>query len=269
MPVPELITSSSNPLIKRIRSLEQRKTRRREGAFLLEGVQPVWRAAEAGAEIETLVVAPDLVADSFAQSLIEAQIAAGTRIAYVSAELFGRISKRQGPMGIAAVLLSELGGLEDLDAANASFILALHEIGNPGNLGTIIRSADAAGVSAVVLLGDCADPFSPTAVKASMGSLYALPIVAEASPEVFLSWATKHELTLVATSARAEIPYWGLDVDVRTILLMGSEGDGLPLNLQDSCDLAVQIPMVGSASSVNLAVATGVVLFDVLRRRPK
>ncbi|MFV1992179.1 MAG: TrmH family RNA methyltransferase [Acidimicrobiales bacterium] len=267
MTVPELITSSANPLVKRIRALDSRKIRKREGAFFLEGVQPVWRAIQAGAEVEVLVVAPELVADSFAQDLCDTQVESGTRVAYLSAELFGRISERKGPTGIAAVLLGRTGSLNSLEVTATSLFVALHEVSNPGNLGTIVRSADAAGAAGLLLLGNCADPFAPAAVKASMGSLYSLPIVAEPLPDEFTAWAHEHGLRLAATSAHSETPYWDLDLASPTVLLMGSEGAGLPAELVDRCDLVLQIPMVGSASSLNLAAATSIILFDVLRRR--
>jgi len=263
----ELITSSANPLVKRIRALDSRKIRKREGALFVEGVQPVWRAIQAGAEVDVLVVAPDLVADSFAQDLCDNQLESGTRVAYLSAELFCRISDRDGPTGIAAILRGKIGDLDSLEITAASLFIALHKVSNPGNLGTIIRSADAAGASVLILLGGCADPHAPAAVKASMGSLYSLPIVQDPSTDNFVDWASEHEVALAATSAHSATPYWDLNLDSPTVLLMGSEGAGLPAELLDRCDVALQIPMVGLASSLNLAAATSIILFDVLRRR--
>jgi RNA methyltransferase, TrmH family len=143
---------------------------------------------------------------------------------------------------------------------------ALHEIGNPGNLGTIVRTASAAGASGVILIGPSADPYDPAAVKASMGALFTVPVVAAASAAEFLDWARARSLTVVATSGRASVSCWDADLRPPLALLLGSEGDGLPDELLAAADLSVAIPMTGTAESLNLAVAAGILLYEVRRR---
>jgi TrmH family RNA methyltransferase len=261
-----LITSAANPVIKRLRLLGERKHRRREGAFVVEGVQPVWQAVEAGAEVELLVVAPGLLGDSPAAAMVAQREAAGLRVARVTSELFGRVSARDGPSGLAAIVRSRLAGLAALEVVPDSVFVALHEIGNPGNLGTIIRTADAAGAAGVVLIGPAADPFDPVAVKASMGALFAVPLAHAATVAEFFTWAAGAGVAVVTTSARAEVSFWAAAYPRPLALLLGAEGTGLPPGVLAVGHLGVRIPMTGTAESLNLAVAAGLLLYQA--RKP-
>jgi RNA methyltransferase, TrmH family len=264
--VADLITSAANPLVKRVRQLADRKHRRREGAFVAEGIQPVWQAVEAGADVEVLIVAPDLLRHPGAAAMVAAQEAGGTSVARLSAELFTRISDREGPAGLAAIVRTAPTALADVEARTDAVLVALHAAGNPGNVGTIIRTASAAGASAVVLIGPSADPYDPAAVKASMGALFTVPIVMGASPDEFLRWCTAAGIPVVATSGRAELSCWDADLRPPLALLFGSEGAGLPDDLLSNTTGQVAIPMTGTAESLNLAVAVGVLLYEVRRR---
>ncbi len=262
----ELISSAANPLVKRIRALAERKGRRREGAFFVEGLQPVWQAVEAGAVIETFVVAPELLVSERAQRLIAAQEAGGARVARVTRAIFAALSEREGPTGLGAIVRAHTARLDDLVVRHDAPIVALHGIGNPGNLGTIIRTADAAGAGGVVLLGETTDPFAPAAVKASMGALFAVPIAHVADPDEFFAWARAQGVAIVTTSARAAAVHWEARYPRPLALLLGSEGEGLPADLLARGDLQVRIPMDGTARSLNLAVAAGVLLYEVRRQ---
>lgn len=258
----ELLTSAANPLIKRVRLLADRRHRRRDNAFVVQGVQPVWRAVRAGAEIETLLVAPELLADSVAP-LVSDVAAGGVRVARLSAELFRRIADRDSPTGLAAIVRAHPVAVRDLPVGADSVFVALHEIGNPGNLGTIIRTADATGAAGVLLSGACADPYDPTAVKASMGSLFAVPVVQIGSAAALLAWTRRNAVALVVTSPRAEVSCFEARYSTPLALLLGSEGAGLPAELLSAGQLAVRIPMTGTAESLNLAVAAGIMLYRV------
>jgi TrmH family RNA methyltransferase len=262
----DLISSAANPVVKRMRLLGDRKHRRREGAFVVEGIQPVWQAVEAGADVEVLVVAPDLLGGSPAAELVAAQEASGTRVARVTGGLFARLSARDGPSGLAAIVRARVPGLAALAVNPGSVFVALHEIGNPGNLGTIIRTADAAGASGVVLIGAAADPFDPAAVKASMGALFAVPVVCAEDPTDFFAWTKAAGVTVVATSARARTSFWEAGYPRPLALLLGAEGTGLPGEVLAAGEVAVRIPMAGTAESLNLAVAAGLLLYQA--RRP-
>lgn len=267
----ELITSASNPLIKRVRLLGDRRGRRREGAFVVRGVQPVWQAVEAGADIEVLIVAPGLLREP-AAAMVAAQEAAGARVARLSDELFGRIGDRDGPAGLAAIVrgrTAELAGLLGPAGEGAgpdAVFVALHEVGNPGNLGTIIRTADAAGAAGVILVGACADPYDPAAVKASMGAVFSVPVAAAATAGEFTGWCRDRGITLAVTSGAGTGSLWDAEIPRPVAILLGSEGAGLPADLLAAGDVRLRIPMTGTAESLNLAVAAGVLLYETWRR---
>lgn len=259
-----IITSAANPLVKRLRLLADRRHRRREGAFVVEGLQPVWRAVEAGWEIETLVVAPDLLDATAAAPMVARLEADGVPVARLTAELFARLSDRDGPSGLAAIVRGRTGLLAGLPAGR--LYVALHEVGNPGNLGTVIRTADAVGAAGVVLVGATADPFAPAAVKASMGSLFAVPVVHEPDLDAFLGWASAAGVRVVAASGHAAVAHWDAVWEPPVAVLLGSEGAGLPAAAIERADAVVRIPMTGTAESLNLAVAAGVLLYEAGRR---
>lgn len=259
----EIITSAANPLVRRVRQLADRRHRRREGAFFVDGVQPVWRAVEAGAGVEILIVAPDLLAGSPAMRMVEEQEALGTRVARLSGELFLRLSDREGAPGLAAIVRGRLGGMGALPSGGV--FVGLHEVGKPGNLGTIIRTADAAGAAGIVLIGDTTDPFAPSAVKASMGSLFAVNLAHTPTLDAFFDWVAGHGVSVVATSGRAPGEHWGAAYPRPVAVLLGSEGSGLPEDALARADHRVRIPMVGTAESLNLAVAAALMLYELNR----
>ncbi len=262
----EVISSAANPLVKRVRALGDRKRRRREGAFVVQGIQPVWQAVEAGADVEVLLVAPELLRHRGARDMVDAQAAAGVPVARLTGELFSRIADRDGPTGLAAIIRAAPTPLDALPVPEDALLVALHSAGNPGNVGTIMRTASAAGAAGVVLIGPSADPYDPVAVKASMGALFSVSVAQVESAGEFLGWAAARGVTVAATSARASVSYWDADWRLPAALLLGSEGAGLPDDVLAAAGLRVAIPMTGTAESLNLAVAAGILLYEVRRR---
>ena len=266
----DLITSSANPIVKRMRLLAERRHRRREGAFVVQGIQPVWQAVEAGADVETLIVAPGLLGRSSAArgiaGMVAAQEAAGVRVARLSDELFGRLSDREGPPGLAAIVRGRVMMPGELPAGPRAVFVALHEVGNPGNLGTIIRTANAAGAGGVVLVGQTTDPFDPVAVKASMGALFSVPVAQAGDAGEFFAWAAGRGVSVIASAAGAAADFWAASYPRPLALLLGAEGTGLPAEVLARGDAAVRIPMVGTAESLNLAVAAGLLLYEAMRQ---
>jgi RNA methyltransferase, TrmH family len=263
--VPDLISSASNPLVKRLRRLADARHRRREGVFVVEGIGPVWQAVDAGAAIEHLVVAPELLGDSPAEAMVAEQEAQGVRVARLTTELFTRLSDREGPSGLAALVRADVRGLADLTVPDG-FVVAAHEAANPGNLGTIIRTAEAFGASGLVLSGPGADPYAPQAVKASMGSLFHLPIAhAERLDDAF-EWADANDVTILTTSARAESTIDDIALRPPVMLVLGPERTGLSDEALARGHHDVRIPMTGHATSLNLAVAAGILMHEVRRR---
>lgn len=271
-PVDSTITSAANPLVKRVRRLlTDRRFRQREGVFVVEGGQPVWRAMDAARtgdrfRVEQLVVCDELLRPEAARDMVRDFEDAGGRVARVSAELFERLSERDGPAGVLALVRAATTTLGALTVGDDATIVALEHVGNPGNLGTIVRTADAAGASAVVLIGTGADPFDPAAVKASMGSVFAVPVVRADGLAEFLTWTRDVGARVVATSGSASDTHWGAAYRTPTVLLFGAEGPGLSDAALSGADTTVRIPMTGTAESLNLSIAVAVLLYEA--RRP-
>jgi RNA methyltransferase, TrmH family len=260
-----VITSAANPLMKRVRLLADRRHRRREGAFVVRGVQPVWQAVEAGADIEVLIVAPELLRGPAAK-MVAGQEARGVRVARLSAELFGRIADREGPPGLAAIVRKQAATLDQLAVRPDSVFAALHEVANPGNLGTIIRTADAAGAAGVILVGQSTDPYDPAAVKASMGAVFSVPVATVATAAEFLRWCREQGIAVAVTSGAGTGSLWETALPQPLAILFGSEGAGLPAELLAAGDLRLRIPMTGAAESLNLAAAAAVLLYEAWRQ---
>jgi RNA methyltransferase, TrmH family len=261
----ETISSAANPLVKRVRLLANRKYRREQGAFVVEGIQPVWRAVAAGWPVEALIADEDLRPDAPAAGMLTEAAGRGTRVVRLSHELFQRLANRDGTPGLLAIVRSRHRELADLAVGTGSVFVALNQISNPGNLGTILRTADAVGGSGVILIGDCTDPFAPTSVKASMGSIFAVPVALAPDASSFLDWAGAHQVAVLATSGRADTEHWDLAYQPPLALLFGSEGDGLPAELLARANTRIKIPMTGTAESLNLAAAAAVLLYEARR----
>lgn len=263
----DLVTSAANPTVKRVRLLADRKHRRRQGAFVVDGIQPVWRAVTAGREIDALIVAPDLLTNPDALRMVADREAAGVRVVRMSRDVFLRLSDRDGPSGLMAIVRGSIPTLSQFDPPPGSVVVALHEPGNPGNVGTIVRTADAVDAGGVVLVGPAADPLAPAAVKASMGSLFAVPIVRAENADEFFTWATRAERSVYAVTGTGRHDHWDLTYPPGVVLLLGGEGPGLPDDVIARCDDSVRIPMAGTVESLNLAAAAAVILYEVTRRR--
>lgn len=260
---PEPISSPSNPLLKRIRRLRRRKHRTEERALFVEGIAPVWQAIESGADVETVVTAPDLLSSDKARALLEST---SLPIVSVTGSAFESIAERENPSGLGAIVRTPALGLADLSLDGDALVVGLDEVGNPGNLGTIVRTADAVGAAGVVAAGAAADPWHPAAVKASMGTVFSTRVVAAGLDEL-LEWARASGMAIVATSAHGRVDHWSATYPERCLLLFGSEATGLSEETLAAADEVVRIPQQGAASSLNLAVAAGIVIYEAAKGR--
>jgi RNA methyltransferase, TrmH family len=263
-----IITSFSNPKVKAIRKLEDKKYRSASGDFFIEGLRTVGEAIQTGVPIQSLVVAPELLVSEFGRSLLEHPAVKGVEMVEVCGEIFEKIAHKQGPQGIGAVVKQSWQSLKTLTINPSDLWVALDQIADPGNLGTIMRTADAVGCRGIILLGSSTDPHDPNAVKASMGSIFSLELV-QSDWASFSSWQVEHKLSLVGTSDRASSDYQAVNYMLPLVLLMGSERHGLPDEMMEACDALVRIPMCGRADSLNLAVATAVVLYEIYNQNRK
>jgi TrmH family RNA methyltransferase len=260
----EAITSSGNPLIKLARSLRQHKGRNENGLFLAEGIAHVGHAAEAGWEIEALLFAPDLLTSEFARQLVAVQEQKGVRCAALTPELLAGLADKDNPQGLLAIVRQRRLGLEMVDPALFRWGAAAVSPQDPGNVGTILRTLDAVGADGLFLLDGGVELYHPSLVRASMGTLFWKPVV-QASFETFAAWAQANGIRLVGSSAHAQTDYRTLRREDRpTVLVLGSEQKGLSAEQLAACDTVVSMPMHGRVSSLNLAVAAGVMLYAML-----
>ena len=262
--MPELLSSHANPLVKQIRSLRQRKGRDETGLFLVEGIHHVGEAVEAGWEIETLAYAPDQLTSDFGRRLVDGQSQRGIRCVAMTAELFSTITEKDNPQGVLAVVRQRHQGLNDISVENFHFGAALVSPQDPGNVGTILRSLDAAGADGLFLLDGGVDPYHPSSIRASMGTLFWKSLV-QASFDDFVKWARRNDCQLVGSSAHAQTDYRAFKPGGQpTILVLGNEQKGLSPEQLAACDVCLSMPMKGRVSSLNLAVAAGILLYSIL-----
>ncbi|MEA2498929.1 MAG: methyltransferase, TrmH family [Actinomycetota bacterium] len=266
---PDLITSPQNATVKRIRKLRQRKFREVEGRFLVEGIAHVRQAVDHRAPIDTLLVAPDLLTSEGAWKTIEEQREAGTRTMFLGREAFESIVVRDHPSGLAAVVEMQERPLTSMVAEPNSVFVAVLDVGNPGNLGSIIRTVDAVGGAGVVVVGESTDVFHPQSVKASMGTIFSVPFHRASDVDELFAWCLMEQVEVITTSVHAPTLLWEAGLDTPCLFLFGSETQGLPPEVLGRGSVAVNLPMAGSASSLNLSVAVGVMLYEMRRRAVK
>jgi RNA methyltransferase, TrmH family len=261
--MPELITSHSNPLVKMIRSLRQHKARTESGLFLVEGIHHVGEAIQAGWVIETLVYSPDLLTSEFGLKLVDDLSRRGIRCVSMTRDLFTDIAGKENPQGILAITHQRIQTLENFDREHFSWGAACVSPQDPGNVGAILRTIDAIGADGLFLLDDGVDLYHPSLVRASMGTLFWKPVV-QASFTDFATWAYSHNIRLVGSSAHASVDYHAYKRTGQSmVLVLGNEQKGLSQDQLAACDLVLSLPMKGRISSLNLAVAAGILLYGL------
>lgn len=259
------ITSLANPVIKNLRALALKKVRDREGLFLAEGLKLIIDALDLGWKIRTLVFAKSGLGNALIEKTAAHTVAAGGLVIETSDKIMAAITHRDNPQTVIGVFEQRLYKLENTSFDKNSLFLGLDRIRDPGNLGTIIRTADAIGASGIILIGDTTTPFSLETVRATMGSIFALPLY-RMSEEQFLDWRKNFPGFVVGTHLKGSADYRTIDYTKGPVcLLMGNEQQGLPESLADCCDRLVRIPQRGRADSLNLAVATGIMLYEIIR----
>jgi RNA methyltransferase, TrmH family len=259
----EIISSSKNRLIKQIRALRQRKGREETGLFLVEGIHHVGEAIEAGWEIKALVYAPDQLTSDYARGLVEDQLHRRVHCAAVTPELLSVIAEKENPQGILAVVRQRQPSLEDVAQEHFRLGAALVSPQDPGNVGTILRTLDAMDADGLFLLDGGVDPYHPSSVRASMGTIFWKPPVQD-SFDHFVKWARLKGCQLIGSSAHAKADYRTYRRgDQPVIVLLGNEQKGLSEEQINTCDITLSIPMKGRASSLNLAVAAGILLYAI------
>lgn len=251
-----LITSPGNSLIKQARALHQKKARNESGMFLVEGIHHVGEAVEAGWEIESILYSSGVLTSPFAHDLI-------TRFSFkpqpVTSQVMESLADKENPQGIVAIVHQRKSLIKDVKPFTRAVALVAPQ--DPGNVGTILRTIDAVGADALFLLDGGVELYHPSVIRASMGTLFWKPII-QTSFDKFIEWNREKKYQLIGTSAKADVGYKTLVPQTPWILMLGNEQKGLSPEQSAACDVTVSLPMQGRVSSLNLAVAAGVLLYQ-------
>jgi TrmH family RNA methyltransferase len=260
----EHISSTANDTVKLLRSLERKKERVETGLFLAEGARPAEEALANGWAPAYAFASQAALERPQTRDLLLRMKSAGARVLTGTEKILATLSRKDNPQAVISAFRQRISTLEDLSIDGQRRFVALYEVRDPGNLGTVIRTADAAGCDGVILIGNTCDPFSVETVRATMGSLFAMPLAAT-SFETFNAWRKQADARMIAASMRGEHAHDKASYGERSIILMGNEQSGLPSIVEDQCDELVRIPMMGKADSLNLASAASVMIYEAWR----
>ncbi|GAA3886903.1 RNA methyltransferase [Sphingomonas limnosediminicola] len=264
--MPRQVTAFSNSIVKRLRSLREKKVRREEGMFLAEGLRILTEARDSGRLPEIVAFSAEGAKHPLAAEIIAATEAAGGEAIETTPDILSKMSGKDNPQMLLGAYRQPDTSLEHIDRAKSSIWIVAQSLRDPGNIGTILRTGDAVGAGGLILVDESADPFSVEAVRASMGAIFTQQIAAARWPQ-FLEWLRSGPGQLVGTSLQTDVDYRSPRYEDPTFILVGNEAQGLPEDYEKQCDLLVKIPMLGRADSLNAAVATGVMAYEVLRQR--
>ena len=259
------ISSLTNEKVKFINSLSQRKYRRETNLFVAEGVRICKEALENGWEIKYLLFDKSNKQNLIIENLINQALSLGSDVVGVTSDILTKISHKENPQNILGVFRQKWSKLPKI--VNPETFVALECIRDPGNLGTIIRTMDGVGATNCILLNECTDPFSYEAVRASMGAIFSVKVIASTN-EKFFEWKKKNKISAIGTSLSNSVNYTKTDWKLPFVLLMGNEQNGLSNKVLNQCDQLIKMPMLGKSDSLNLAVSAGIALYESIRKNP-
>jgi TrmH family RNA methyltransferase len=264
--VTEPIRSTSNERIKQLVRLRKRRERDRTGRFIVEGYREVRRAVETGADIDELFVCLELYLGTDEPRIVEVARGNGAEIVDVAEDPFRKASYRDRPEGLLAVMRQFDVSLDGFDPGPEPLLLVAESIEKPGNLGTMLRTAEAAGATGVIVADPTTDPFNPNVVRASLGTLFLVPLAVAGTPDT-LAWLRNHGIQSIATTPDSPTGHYEADLTGPIAIVIGSEQYGLSATWIEGADRRVAIPMPGTVDSLNAAMAAGVLLFEAIRQR--
>ncbi len=263
----EFVQSRQNPRVQNLARLHERAHRDAQHRFLVEGRRELERALAQGV-VEEIYFCPELFREEGVQGLIERSAEAGVAMCQLAASAFDKVTLREGPDGLLGVARAWQHLLTDLKLSATPLLLIVERVEKPGNLGALLRSADAAGVEAVIVCDPVTDLFNPQVVRNSQGALFSVP-VAVASAQVALDFLRAKKIALIATTPAATLAYWDADLRGPVALAVGGEKDGLTPFWLEAANQQVRIPMAGQSDSLNVAAAATLALFEAVRQRRK
>ena len=258
----QVITSKENEMIKNIKKLKEKKYRDEENKFLVEGIKMVQEAINEDAKISKIVICEDCINDGSIKQELLYEIAKHDCI-YVSKKVFQTITEVTNPQGILAVIEKENG--EEQISFNEDVIVVLDGIQDPGNLGTILRTIDSVNLKQVILSEQTADPYNPKVVRSTMGAIYRINMIRSKNIIETLKNIKKHKYDIVATSLQTDKSIYDIDYK-KTVIVIGNEANGVSEEVLELANKKVKIPMLGKTESLNAAVATGIILYEYVRK---
>ena len=253
-----MITSKTNPKIKNVVKLQKSSERREQNRIIIEGRREIERAVACGFIVDTLFICPDILKDGFD---IEANL-----VEEVSLDVFEKIAYREGSDGLLAIAIPKYADLKGYKPKKNPLIIVLETVEKPGNLGAIMRTADAAGVDAVIIADPRTDLFNPNAIRASIGTIFSVPLFACSSEEC-IEWLRFNNIKIYCTYLKASIDYLEADFRSGSAIVMGTEATGISDVWVEAADQNLIIPMNGIADSLNVSVTTAIVVFEAIRQR--
>jgi TrmH family RNA methyltransferase len=266
--VKEIITSSQNKFIKMAASLKEKKYRDELKLFVVEGVRLVEEAAQSNWQVETCIYIAEAKDERRVQKVLLSLQSQNCRMIEVPKALYGKITEVKQPQGIMAIMKKCEFSLDDcLASVEKPFLVVLDEVQDPGNVGTIIRTAAAAGCTGVILTKGCADIFAAKVVRASMGSLFHVPLFVEANQEEVITFLNKHSIDILATSLESSAIYFQADFSKPIAVVFGNEGNGVSRQLLEVATGRLHIPLLGNVESLNVAASAAVILYEAVRQR--
>ena len=255
----ERITSAQNPKIKHLLALQEKsRLRREEGLFVVEGRRELEHCLAAGFQLDTLFLCPEICPDF-----------AAARTVYVSKEVYAKIAYREGTEGVIAEVRWKERSLDDLlTGKDSPLIMVMERVEKPGNLGAVLRSADAAGADGVILCDPLTDLYNPNLIRASIGAIFTVPVVACTSAEA-IAWLKANNIRILTAQLQDSAPYYDVDMTCGTALVMGTEATGLTDAWRQAADAHILIPMLGRLDSLNVSVSAAILLYEAVRQRQR
>ncbi len=261
-----LITSVQNPRVKQVVKLRDRRERQRERRWLVEGQAELALALASGVRPETVFLCPELSAESPGHDLVARLSQAGVEMIEVARPVFEKMAYREGPDGWLALVPSLERRLDDLALSPVPLLLVAEAVEKPGNLGALLRSADAAGVEAVIVCDPTTDVGNPNVIRSSKGTLFSVPVV-ETPSAAALAWLRQHKIMVAAATPQAQVIYTQADWRGPVAVVVGTEKEGLSPMWLEAADVAVRVPMRGRVNSLNVATAATLLIYEAVRQR--
>lgn len=260
----EAVTSAQNPKIKTLLALQEKARLRKEmGLFVVEGRRELEHCVEGGFEIDTVFICPEIYGLSLAS---EGQLPSEAKYVHITRELYDKVAYRGGTEGIIAEVKVKQRGLEDIDIDNNPLIVVLESVEKPGNLGAVLRSADAAGADAVLVCDPLTDLFNPNLIRTSIGAVFTVPVVC-CSSEDAIKWLKAHGIRIYTAQLQDSEWYYDTDMKCGTAIAIGTEATGLTDIWRKAADAHIKIPMLGRLDSLNASVSAAILLFEAVRQR--